>query len=558
MSRISTRLLIRNGAATLRVIFATVFALVLCVGTTNRAAPDVPATVSEWHVQLVAHDPLFNRGMNAALTIYDHFVYIGNRTDGSAVCVGATGNPSGDSCPHPHPGILIVDIKDPANPKVVGEIGKPFAGNVGITTRELRVWPDKKLLIVMDFRCSHAIHACQSGTDAQFPFDIAFFDLTDPQQPRFISRFVPTSHAGKQVKPHEMFLWVDPSDHDRALLYLSTPTISKDPSIPNLIVSDISQVSLGGHIVEIAEGNWNGFYPGTDRADYPLVPASRDTCGPYDCNLFLHSMSVSVDGTRAFLAMEAGQFLVLNTASVAKNAPSGRVLSLNGDLITSPLNRPVWGQTPADPRAVPDNCRKACANGHSAVKVPGRPLVLTTDEVYGTFTDPKFGCPWGWERLIDISDQTRPTIVAEFRVPQDLSPFCAGPYDDAGTEQFTSYSSHNPTALRDLAIVSWHSGGLQVTDISDAAHPVRAAFFFPDSLKTVTTEDPALSRGPNKTILWSYPIIKDGLIYVIDVRNGLYILRYTGPHADEVGGIKFLEGNSNLGDAAALEHSSAP
>ena len=173
--------------------------------------------------------------------------------------------------------------------------------------------------------------------------------------------------------------------------------------------------------------------------------------------------------------------------------------------------------------------------------------------MYGTFTDPKFGCPWGWERLIDISDQAHPTIVAEFKVPQDEQSFCGGSYDDAATEQFTSYSSHNPTVLRDLAIVSWHSGGLQVTDISDAAHPVRAAAFFPDTLKSVATEDPALGRGPNKTIFWSYPIIKDGLIYVVDVRNGLYILRYTGPHADEVGTIKFLEGNSTLGDAAALE-----
>jgi hypothetical protein len=534
-------------------LFAAVFALALCVGTTSRAAPEVFATVSEFNLKLVGHDPLFNRGMNAALAIYDHYVYIGNRTDSSAVCVGATGTPSGDTCPHPHPGILIVDVKDPAHPKVIGEIGKPYAGNVGITTRELRVWPDKKLLIVMDFRCSHVIHACQSGTDAQFPFDIAFFDLTNAQQPRFLSHYVPTSRAGKAVKPHEMFLWTDPSDHNRALLYLSTPTISKDPSLPNLIVADISRVNSGEPAVEIAEGNWNGFYPGTDRADYPLVPASRDTCGPYDCNLFVHSMSVSVDGTRAFLSMEAGQFLVLNTASVAKIATPGSVLSLNGDLITSPLNRPVWGQTPADPRAVPDNCHKACANGHSAVKVPGRPLVLTTDEVYGTFTDPKFGCPWGWERLIDISDQAHPTIVGEFKIPQDEQSFCGGQYDDAATEQFTSYSSHNPTVLRDLAIVAWHSGGLQVTDISDAAHPVRAAAFFPDTLKSVATEDPALGRGPNTTIFWSYPIIKDGLIYVIDVRNGLYILRYTGPHADEVGTIKFLEGNSTLGDAAALE-----
>ena len=52
--------------------------------------------------------------------------------------------------------------------------------------------------------------------------------------------------------------------------------------------------------------------------------------------------------------------------------------------------------------------------------------------------------------------------------------------------------------------------------------------------------------------MWSYPIIRNGLIYVIDIRNGLYILRYTGPHADEVADIHFLEGNSNLGDAVAL------
>jgi hypothetical protein len=53
-------------------------------------------------------------------------------------------------------------------------------------------------------------------------------------------------------------------------------------------------------------------------------------------------------------------------------------------------------------------------------------------------------------------------------------------------------------------------------------------------------------------VFWSYPIIRNGLIYAIDIRSGLYVLRYTGPHADEVADIKFLEGNSNLGDAVDL------
>ncbi len=106
--------------------------------------------------------------------------------------------------------------------------------------------------------------------------------------------------------------------------------------------------------------------------------------------------------------------------------------------------------------------------------------------------------------------------------------------------------------LPDLAFVDWHSGGMQAIDLSDPANPTQAGFFLPTPLNKVALEDPALSRGPNKVVFWSYPIIRNGLIYVIDIRNGLYILKYTGPHASEVAGINFLEGNSNFGDAARL------
>ena len=84
------------------------------------------------------------------------------------------------------------------------------------------------------------------------------------------------------------------------------------------------------------------------------------------------------------------------------------------------------------------------------------------------------------------------------------------------------------------------------------ANPAQAGWFSPQPLPSVATEDPALSRGPNKVVMWSYPIIRNGLIYAIDIRNGLYILKYTGPHAAEAAGISFLEGNSNLGDAVPL------
>lgn len=528
--------------------------IVIVVLALARSAAGAASAATPANVELVGHDPLDNRGMNAALALYDHYVYVGSRTDASSVCVGPTGLPKGASCPHPHAGILVVDVADPARPSVVGEIGPPHAGLVGETSRELRVWPAKKLLIVMDFRCSAVIHACAKGTDKDFPFDISFYDLADPVHPRFISKYVPTSADGRAVKPHEMYLWVDPRDPDRGLLYISTPSIEIDPALPNLIVADISRVSGGGAVAEVAQGNWDGLFPGTHDSDYPFVSESKGECGPYDCNLFVHSVSVSAGGDRAYLSMEAGQFLILDTSSVARAKAGASVISLDADLVTKPVDRPIWDQVPASASAIPSICKKACPNGHSAVKVPGRAIVVTTDEVYGTFTSDSGGCPWGWEHLIDVSDEAHPKIVGEYKIAQDDRSFCGTAGDDANTDAYTSYSSHNPTVLHDLAIVTWHSGGLQITDISDPTHPAQAGSYMPTPLAHVATEDPALGRGDSRVQFWSYPIIKDGLIYLIDVRNGLYILRYTGPHAGEVSSIKFFEGNSDLGDAASLDH----
>jgi hypothetical protein len=126
------------------------------------------------------------------------------------------------------------------------------------------------------------------------------------------------------------------------------------------------------------------------------------------------------------------------------------------------------------------------------------------------------------------------------------------PEVDPQTNSFTSYSSHNPTVTPHLALIAWHSGGVQAVDISDPGHPSQGRWYSPAPLVTVANEDPALSTGTNKVVMWSYPVVRDGLVYVVDIRNGLYVLRYTGPRSHEVAGLDFLEGNSNLGDAVRL------
>jgi hypothetical protein len=416
--------------------------------------------------------------MNAGVAVWGDHAYVGSRTDGS----------NG----HRHPGVLVLSIRDPSRPRVVDEIGPPDEGNPGETSRELRIWPEQHLLLVLNFGCDPELHDC-----APRPIrpTIRFFDITgsDASHPELVSTYEPSR------TPHEFYLWKDPNDVERALLFMSTPGTSDA-----LLVTDISR-AREGRFVEVAR--WT--------ADFPEGGPDPD----------LHSLSVSPEGTVAYLAYLTNGFFMLDISEVARGDPRPRIRPL------TPLG---------------DRLRWAGWGAHSAVPIPARDLVLTTDEVYGS-SEPDGGCPWGWARLIDVSVATSPVIVGEYRVlPYNDPARC----DDVSDERDfgSSFSSHNPTVTEHLAFVAWHSAGLQAFGTADPAHPVQVAEFLPRPLRSVATEDPVLSSGVDRVVMWSYPIIRNGLIYVVDIRNGLYVLRYDGPFRDEVSSTRFLEGNSNLGE----------
>ncbi|CAA9279099.1 MAG: hypothetical protein AVDCRST_MAG57-3616 [uncultured Blastococcus sp.] len=470
-----------------------------------------PGDVASDGFELVGHDPLLGRGMNAALAVHGDHAYVGSRTDGQPQ--------------HESPGILVVDVSDPAAPEVVHEIGRPDAAEIGETSRELRIWPEQDLLMVLNFGCSSAIHACASGEARSSR--VTFFDIAGEKAaaPELVATYEPTR------TPHEFYLWVDPAaPAERAMIFQTTPTSSKTQ--PNMIVTDISNVrdAMIPEAERFPETKW--------FADFDAGELENGE----EQDRRLHSMGISNDGKRAYLSFLGSGFLVLDTSEVVTGAPEPSI-----QLITPPENRVVW----TNPGA------------HSSVKIPGKDAIFVTDEVYGDALDPitgqDHGCPWGWVRTIDISNPAAPAIMAEYKQEENDPAYCeSGAGADPANTTFTSYSAHNPTLTPDLALLSWHSAGLEAVDISDPAKPVRAGTFKPEPLPSVTTEDPALSAGQDKVVMWSYPIIKDGLVYVVDLRNGLYILKYTGEHADQVATTSFLEGNSNLGDALRYENPTVP
>jgi hypothetical protein len=108
----------------------------------------------------VGHNPLMNRGMNAALAVHGDYAYVGSRTDG-----GHEGMPYG--------GIMVVDI---SNPGALDLLGKPLYPRAGESTRELRVWRSQDILIVLNTNCGvgDALHHCTLPSIS----NIRFYDIS--------------------------------------------------------------------------------------------------------------------------------------------------------------------------------------------------------------------------------------------------------------------------------------------------------------------------------------------------------------------------------------------
>jgi hypothetical protein len=465
--------------------FAAVAGVVLVLPAAAPAAPP-PRTGS---LTEVGHNALMNRGMNAAIAIHGDYAYIGSRTDGGPLKNEAQG------------GVMIVDISDPSDPTL---LGPPFEANAGESSRELRVWKSQDILIVLHTNCGGpAAHGCTLPSINNFRFyDISGDNATNPQ---LIHQM--------DMNTHEFFLWEDPSNPDRALMFGGSAG-------SNFTVWDISPVRLGLAPTVLYSGSH-----GYTRFPAEPAPVQKQAGG-------LHSLSVSNDGSTAYFALLSGGFAVVDVSDFAAGAPlpQPRPITINEA-------RPTWPGPGA----------------HSAVKLWGRDWAWVSDEVYGTATGAAHGCPWGWARMIDISDPRVPTVEAEYRLPENDPSTC----DDWNPPR-TSYSAHNPTLTPHIAFSTWHSGGMQAVSIQRARRPDQLAEFFPEPLPEVMLEDPRLSSDPDtgrneKVVMWSYPIIKDGLIYVVDLRNGLYVLEYEGAFEREVARIGFLEGNSNQGHALCYE-----
>jgi hypothetical protein len=459
----------------------------------SEAAPSSVGTASRYGLtkgfQVVGHTDLGRRAMNSPLAVAGRCAYVGDRYYSESA--GQAGRERG--------GIAVVDISNPRRPTQRGLL-PPVALS---TQRELRADADLGILVVLSYSpfVNGGVGAGPSVNN------IKTYDIRDCLHPKLLSTYDFGARA-----PHEFFLWKDRAHPGRALAYVTFTVFS-----PDLMVLDLTNPAAPALA---------GVYDlGVDQTRKTIDFVDESGSG------YTHSVSVSDDGTRAFMAGWDWGFWTLDTSLLA--------------------NPPVAGVGVARPVGI--GVLDTGHNVHSAAVVPGRQDVVLTQEDYA---NAGHGCPFGILRTGRLTPDGGATLLGHFELPENNPRAC-------GSKNAT-FSSHNPTLFHDVALVTWYSGGLRAVDLTDPRHPFETGAFVPkptfdpdlrdDRLffprKTTPGTLPTDTTKPGSTrdrwigSMWSYPVVQDGLVYVVDIDLGLYVLRYTGRHEEQVARAAFVEGNS--------------
>jgi hypothetical protein len=348
-------------------------------------------------------------------------------------------------------GTSVVDVSDPRRPQVVAQLETP----PGTHSHKVQVVDDVLLVNYERSPSERDLNTWQGG--------LKVFDISKPAAPREIA-FV--KMPGKGV--HRMTYWEAPYaymsgsddgfiDQFLVILDLSEPTRPREVGrwwYPG-------QHTAGGETPSWTPTESHGGAPGATRyaLHHPLIRGDRAYCGWWDAGLVILDIA---DKSRPKLVSH---------------------LDFGADVSTAT---------------------------HTAFPVPGRDLLVVTDEQLAT------DCK-GMQtrvRVVDIADELQPSVIAEFPVPE--GDFCSrgGRFGPHNLHEMRPGTLADPNTIH----VTWFNAGLRVVDISNASQPREIAHFVPEA-------------PPNRSSIQFNDVLvtADGLVYVSDrFTGGLYIVERTG------------------------------
>ena len=343
-------------------------------------------------------------------------------------------------------GTSIIDVSTPSRPTLIAQIPRP----PGTHTHKVQVVGSVLLV-------NHERNRFEPEPPETWSAGLAVYDVSDPARPERIGFY---STPGSGV--HRMAWW------EGTIAYVSG--------------TDEGYIGRFLHIVDLSDpsdptevGRW--WLPGQHRAGGE-VPDWKvgDEPGPSDDGrtYMLHHGLPS--GDRLYCGYWDGGLVILDVA----DATNPKLVSR---LDLGPASR----------------------NTHTALRPPGRDVVVLTDEQLTRWIGVQRHV-----RIVDVSDERNPRVISLLPVP-----------DGARHDEGIRWGPHNLHEMRpgsfvdsNLIFLTYFAGGVRAYDISDPKHPVEVAHLVPPA--------PA---GREAIQLNDVTATPDGLIYVTDRHgDGLYVV----------------------------------
>lgn len=376
------------------------------------------------------------------------------------------------------------------------------------------------------------------GTAFPAQAGVQVVDVSDPTNPR---------HAGALTSPAMLDPWESLKVNERRGLlagdagwnvagpaYFDVYDLNGNCRTPDLLASVPAAVPVGH------EGNWapdgKTYYVGVVHSAIDVTDANAPRLiEQYDTNGSLHGLSLNEAGTRMYGVLISGcddeggsGLVVFDTSAVQAREP----------LPTMPeLGRVCWADGSTAQHTIP-------------VTYGGRPYIVFVDEG-GAGGDLRG--PAGAARLIDISDETNPRVVAKLKLEIHMPEHTDIQLSDTEGNGGFGYQAHycnvdrqdDPTALA----CGYFQSGIRVFDIRDPHQPSEIAYYNPPAQVGKGGDLPssehangaqALTSPPNLTADWCSAQVRlipeRGELWTTCQDNGFMVLRFTNgvwPFADQ-------------------------
>jgi hypothetical protein len=469
-------------------------------------------------------------------------------------------------------------------PVQVGEIPAMTEGNQGFDDRELR-----SLVYKTSSGEDRYVLVRNAGTNTLGRMQSYQIDM-NTCLPTFTS-----DATDFHSQSHEFFLWHDPANSNRVLVYMTNWTGGlPDPerpgfTVPDLIVLAVTDERTGALLPKAK------LLAGFTLQDVggPPIDERPDATGLFSDGRFLdfsdsknrlgqagnfqnreqnrlHSVSVTDDGERVYVAGTTAGFYVLDSEAIARATDAQLAAGMAGCNQRSTIVTTSGAIDAAKLSALANDCLHMVVNNdpglkaflassaspetkasrylvlltrsrfdvyppvnalptgtHSAVFVPNRPARVRGNTkrrpAFVWLSDENGGCPLNHARMVSVEAEATPIMIGAFAIPDNQIEECL---DQATTEpngaqrRRVPQQNHNPTIFKNLVFTTWYGHGMRAIDISNPYNPREVGHAL------------TIPQGVART----YPVFKDGLVYWVDNDTGLHVARYTGPRRDELPG----------------------